>query len=907
MLRALCIVVCLYGSTVVRAQQFVVSTVAGGAPPVTPAPAVSSSIGDPARVATDSSGNFYFAGLHTIFKVDPNGTLTRVAGTGRSGYSGDGGPATNAQFVNPDGIALDAAGNLFVTDKDAHVVRRVAADGTISTVAGIGTAGYSGDGGPATGAQFNGPTGVAVDAAGNLYVADTANNCVRKVTSGGTITTVAGNGNQGYGGDGGAATGATLNGPQGLALDASGNLYIADTYNDRVRMVAPNGTIGTVAGTGISSFSGDGSAAAGATLVLPTDVAVDQAGNLYIADFGNSRVRLVTQGVINTVAGSSDGDQPADNLAALNVRFNGPTGIAVDPAGNLYLAEGSVGSGSGLAAGDFKIWKISAAGILSTAAGNGWQTYAGDGAAASLAQFNAPTGVALDSAGNLFVADSLNNRVRKVAPDGTITTVAGNGLAGFSGDAGPATSAQLKKPVAVAVDPAGNLFITDSGNQRVRKVFPDGTIGTVAGNGNAGLFGDGDFAWLAALHDPRGIAVDAYGRIYIADTGNHRVREVMPDGRITTLAGTSQGFSGDGGPAVNAQLNSPADVALDPSGNLYVADQGNNRVREILSSGNIITFAGASSGDLSAPGGLALDSTGNLYIADSGHNQVRQVSASNGSVPIAGTGTCCYSGDGGPAAGAQFFSPTGLAADPSGRVYIADTGNNAVRILQPATLAPAVTGVVNAASNQPGPVAPGEVVVVQGAAIGPARLLQGQPNPDGSLATQLGGAGVLFNGIAGQVVYTSFTQVSAVVPSGISGTSVQIVAQYGSTATAPLTVPLAAVAPALFTRDSSGIGQAAAFNQDGTANSAGNPAAPGSYLTLYATGVGRLNTPLSVTFAGAGSPDVQASAGGGGIPAGVVAVRAQVPSGIAAGGAVPVILVVASTASPVVTVAVSSH
>jgi len=286
MIRAILLLSVLWIPQHSRAQ-FVISTAAGGVPPVTPVAASTSSIGDPPRVAVDSAGNLYFGSIHSIFKVDPSGNLTLVAGIGRYGFSGDGGPATSAQLEFPDGIVVDRAGDIFVADRDANVIREISPGGTISTFAGTGTAGFGGDGGPAAQAMFNGPTGLAFDFFGNLIVGDTGNNRVRRISpDGGTITTLAGNGFAGNGGDGGPALSASLNSPEGVAVDPAGFIYIADTMNNVVRRVAGDGSIGTFAGNGYPSFAGDSGPASSASLFLPTDVAADQSGNLYIADLG---------------------------------------------------------------------------------------------------------------------------------------------------------------------------------------------------------------------------------------------------------------------------------------------------------------------------------------------------------------------------------------------------------------------------------------------------------------------------------------------------------------------------------------------------------------------------------------------------------------------------------------------
>ena len=329
-----------------------------------------------------------------------------LAGNGTAGLSGDNGPATGAELFQPLGVALDSAGNLYIADSDNMRIRKVSSTGVITTVAGNGTPGFSGDGGPATSTGLNYPSGVALDSAGSLYIADAGNNRIRKVSNG-VITTVAGNGAQGFGGDGGPATGAQLFVPAGVAVDSAGSLYIADAGNNRIRKVS-NGVITTVAGNGAQGFGGDGGPATSAQLFVPAGVAVDSAGSLYIADAGNNRIRKVSKGVITTVAG------------------------------------------------------------------NGTLGFGGDGGPATNAQLYGPEGVAVDSAGNIYIADMDNNRIRKVS-NGVITTAAGNGTQGFSGDNGPATSAELYRPEGIAVDATGNLYIADTWNNRIGILTPTGS------------------------------------------------------------------------------------------------------------------------------------------------------------------------------------------------------------------------------------------------------------------------------------------------------------------------------------------------------------------------------------------------------------------------------------------------
>ena len=518
-----------------------------------------------------------------------SGTITTYAGSD-SGL-GDGGRASAARLDAPEGVALDSAGSLYIADSTNNSIRKVSPGGTISTYAGSGPpppccsgGGFSGDGGPATAAQLNAPVGVALDPAGNLYIADRDNQRIRRITSGGTISTYAGTGTPpssfwgaivvgGFSGDGGPATAAQLNAPVGVALDPAGNLYIADRDNQRIRRVTPGGTTSTYAGSGSLGFSGDGGPATAARLNMSLGgVALDSAGNLYIADLLNERIRKVSPvGTISTYAGNGGYGFWGDGGPATAAQLSLPHGVALDSAGNLYIADSN----------NHRIRKVTPGGTISTYAGTGTEGFSGDGGPATAAHLDRPDGVALDSAGNLYIADLGNSRIRKVTPGGTISTYAGNGGYGFWGDGGPATAAQLR-PRGMALDPAGNLYIADFGNSRVRKVTPGGTISTYAGTGTPGFAGDGGPATAAQLSFPQGVALDSAGNLYIADSGNSRIRKVTPGGTISTYAGTGlQGFSGDGGPAIDAQLWFPVGVALDSAGNLYIADQENQRIRKV--------------------------------------------------------------------------------------------------------------------------------------------------------------------------------------------------------------------------------------------------------------------------------------------------------------------------------------
>ena len=495
--------------------------------------------------------------------------------------------------------------------------------------------------------------------------------------------------------------------------------------------------------------------------------------------------------------------------------------------------------------------------------------------------------VAIDAGGNLLIADSQNHRVRKVTR-GTITTVTGTGTPGFNGEVQLVGIAQLNTPRGVAADASGNFFVADTGNDRIREGQPGGNLFTQAGNGNASYYGDGAAATRASINQPEGVALDAAGNIYIADTLDNVVRKVTTDGVINTIAGFgTPGYGGDGGPAINAKLDHPRAVAVDASGNVYVADTGNGRVRKIDPLGNISTLAGdpQSGAPLLDPRGIAVDRAGNVYVSDTGHNQILKISPAGAIATIAGDGTCCYSGDGGLAAAAQMNRPAGLAVDASGNVFVADSANNAVRVLAPVSAAIQVAAVTNAASNLAGPVAPGELVVLYGTGLGAVQS-------------------VLFNGTPGPLLYATVGQVGAEVPYGVTGGTVKVVAQSAGTSSAPVSVALAATAPGLFTANGSGRGQAAAVNQNGTPNGDGAPAAAGSVLSLYETGDGQTPplAPVSVTIGGVPAT-VQFAGAAPGVIAGVLQVNVTVPSGLS--GTVPVVVTVAGVSSqPGVTIVV---
>ncbi len=508
-------------------------------------PAADAALDAPTGLAVDAEGDLFIAdtGNNAVREVSPSGVITTVFDGVRS----------------PSGIAVDAQGDLYLTEAGGVAVTEVSPAGVTSTFA----------------SGFAATSGLAVDAQGNLYVADVSSDRVLKVSPQGHSTAVAGDGAAGFGGDGGPAAAAALDDPSAIAVDAFGDLFIADSANDRVRVVGTTHTITTLAGSGAATDSGDGGPAVAASLSQPEGVAVDTQGDLFIADTGDNVIREVSaSGVISTVAGDGIAGYSGDGGPATQAELDAPTAIAVDASGDLFIAD----------MGNDRVREVSAAGVISTVAGDGTFGDEGDGGLAIDAAIAGPLSVAVNAAGNLFLTDPFDGVVREVNPAGVISTVAGTATPGVLGDGGPATAATLGLPYGVAVDAQGDLFIADFGDSRVREVNSGGIITTIAGNGVAGYGGDGGPAngSSAQLDMPVGVAVDAAGDLFISDTSNRLIRQVGPGGVITTVAGDGDpSFSGDGGPAIDASFDGPTGIATDVAGDLFIADPTDGRILRV--------------------------------------------------------------------------------------------------------------------------------------------------------------------------------------------------------------------------------------------------------------------------------------------------------------------------------------
>jgi sugar lactone lactonase YvrE len=715
----------------------------------------------------DSAGNVYVADTynHTIRKITPAGSVTTLAGTAGSFGSADG-TGSAARFYYPYAVAVDSVGNVYVADNGNDTIRKITPSGVVTTLAGTAGIYGSADGtGPA--AMFDFPTSVAVDSAGNVYVADTVNETIRKITPTGIVTTLAGTAGT-YGSADGTGPAAQFNDATAVAVDKAGNVYVADSGNNTIRKITPGGMVSTLAGTAGVFGSTDGTGPA-AQFYNPSGVAVDSANNVYAADTGNNTIRKITpSGVVTTLAGvagsfgSADGTGPA-------AQFDSPTGLAVNSAGMVYVADTD----------NDAIRTVTPGGVVATLAGAPSVFGSADGTG-SAARFYNPSGVAVDSANNVYVADTFNQVIRKITPSGVVTTLAGTaGVTGSADGTGPA--ARFNYPAAVTVDSTGNLYVADTTNSTIRKITAGGVVTTLAGT--AGVTGHANGTGSAAqFYYPFGVAVDSAGNVYVADNGNSTIRKITPGGVVTTLAGTAGSYGSADGTGPAAQFNYPQGVAVDSVGNVYVADTFNSEIRKITPGGVVTTLAGTAHSPGTAdgtgpaarfnyPDGVTVDSAGNVYVADTINHTIREISPGGVVTTLAGTAGVAGSADGvGSAAG--FNYPDGVAVDSVGNVYVADTGNSAIR-------KGVLAGLTTITWPQPSQITPGTAL---SATQLNATASAGGVNIPGTF-TYTPAAGTVLNAGANQILSVTFTPANIVVYSPASTTTTITVAS-GSAAAA---------------------------------------------------------------------------------------------------------------------------
>jgi uncharacterized protein YjiK len=728
--------------------QNIIKTIAG-APSATSSP-LTADIPGPAGVIEDAQGNLYVASPYSQYVFQMSGSsVSAFAGRGYIGFWGPPGPRLQKTLAAPTGLAIDTAGNIYIADADNNSIREISTSGTLSTIAGSSEPcpqSSCGDGKKAINAQLNAPQGVAVDAAGNVYIADTGDNRVRCVVVAangcggstspvGDIVAFAGsltacNVPTNACGDGGPAVNANLNSPAGVALDSSGNVYITDTGDNRIREVSPVNkvmTINTIAGTGNFCFGTESCGVPGpalsASLGAPRSVWVVSPTLYYIADTRTNTIRVVSSGTISNFAGDGVAGFKGDGGSPTSAKLSAPMGVFVNAAGNVFISD----------TGNQRVREVTGSGssaVINTVLGGG-NGGDGGGAMSPGVEIAEPYTVAVDANNNYYIADTANNRIRVVNTQssqivvagvsiqpGYIATVAGNGDSGYSkGNNGiPALQAILNAPEGVAVDSAGNIYITAPLDGVVWEVNNStGIIQQFAGdfkncNSPAPGCGDGGSAIDAQLTTPSSLAIDKAGNVFIADAGANRIREVSSGGTISTAAGKGNpGYSGDGGLAIDAKVKRPFGIAVDGSENLYIADAGNNVIRCVLGVvggcgdsshkyvvGDIDTFAYNGAVIFQGDGGpalnatrwnpteLAVDSRGNLFVGGGNDALVQRIDAAppNIIVTVAGIDTeywwYGYTGDGGPATKGH-INNAGLAVDGNEDLLIADVGNNRIQ------------------------------------------------------------------------------------------------------------------------------------------------------------------------------------------------------------------------------------
>ncbi|MYD92243.1 MAG: hypothetical protein F4Y02_00830, partial [Chloroflexi bacterium] len=623
-------------------------------------PALAADFTDPSRLLVDQAGTLFVSELDRVRRIDASGLVSTVLGDGHAGLEGDGGPAAFARTAGNEGMAIDGDGNLFIAERAANRVRRIDTRGNLTTVAGTGVPGSDGDGGPALSATLNQPVDVDVDGQGNLLIAELTGNRVRRVSTNGVIDTIAGTGLPGGAGDGGPATAAELHGPQSVVVDAIGAVFIADWNNRRIRRIHPDGTMQTVAGL-VGGRVESGGPALESRLTLPLAITPTLDGRLLIVEQSARRIRAL-------VPAPQSGADPSSS------RTPDTQLVGTQPAPVVFVPPASALPSGAPLAGDL---------VAEVFAGTGESGNAADGEFRLSAALASPRGIAIDGIGRLLIADTGNHRIRRLDPDGVVRVIAGTGASGSAGDGLAAVAAQLNRPSALVVDSNGSIYVADSGNFRIRKIDPDGIITTFAGGSQPGVGGDGGPARDAQFTEPIGLALGSDGSLFVVDGPVHRVRVIRPDGLIYAYAGIGvDGSGGDGGQAAEAALGFPQRVALNADGSALVTQLHAGVVRRIGSDGVIDTLAGSGRSGapaegpareivLDAPIGVATDAVGAVYVVASGSGQIVRIDPGGYAQIITGN-PLGHGQSGDLARDVPLFTSVVIALGPGGPAYLVE-------------------------------------------------------------------------------------------------------------------------------------------------------------------------------------------------------------------------------------------
>ncbi len=605
-----------------------------------------------AGLAIDRAGNVYVTDRsnNQAIQITVDGRIERIAGNGTRSDSGDGGPALLAGLRDPGPIAVDSRFGIYIAS--STLIRRIAPDGTISLLAGSSEPGSADDPQAGGRARFNSISGLALDGDGVLYVADRGNNRIRRVDASGAVTTFAGTGDPATGGDGGPADLARFDGPTDLAISSEGALYLSESEGHVVRRIGPDGIVSTVAGTGIPGRAGDGGTAAAAQLDAPAGLDIDAAGNIYVADWNNAAIRVISAaGTIFTYAGLGTAGTAQAGVPAREAVLPRPIDFQLSPDGTIYMLPqlsgkiyrlagfGEPGSQTGCRLEprpDPLPEGPATSGLAVTQLfGQSGFGFAGDDGPVAGAQFAGPDSIAVGG-DEIFVADTGNNRLRRIK-SGRVETIAGSGLAAFRGDGGLARFALLAAPKTVLADGAGNVFFFDAGNFRIRRIDGCGVIETVAGNGRPGDPGAGGPALEASLLDVVAMVMEADGSIYLADSGADRVMRLTTDGRLEAVAGNGQvGEAVDGAAPGGTPLSDPAGLALAADGSLLIAENGSGRILAIRPGADSIAVLAA---DLQDPGILAASRNGSIYVAGEAAGRLDRLDSQGFHVLVDSSGT----------------------------------------------------------------------------------------------------------------------------------------------------------------------------------------------------------------------------------------------------------------------------